>query len=358
MTQPPCGWSYFIFFSFRKLRKLRNLDPSKKLDVVAVGAVCVDAQLVGDDALLERYSLTKAASNDLGAEVLKYAADDGMTKTAGGPATNIAAGIALRGGNAALVGKVARDELGSFFSARVQNFGVEYTALLAEKADVGTTFIMVVTTPDKERTFACYNGAGLCLSPEDVDQTLVGGAKITYLDSYLWLSDSGRETVHHAAALAKQSGSLVALSLNDKGLVAKNREEFLALAKSHADILLGDQKEFGALFGTATLEETTAAVAKLGLTASITAGAKGAYVVENGVTTHVPAQKIERIVDTSGAGDQFAAGFLYGLSQGKSAPDAAAIGASWAADVIQHFGAEPKIGKNAPASSPGPKPSL
>lgn len=329
--------------------------PAKKYDVVAIGALCVDAQVIGDEALLERYNLVKAASNDIGAEVLKYVADDGMPKTAGGPATNIAAGIALRGGNVALVGKVAGDDLGSFFSSRVKSFGVEYTAVLAEDAKLGTTFVMVVTTPDKERTFACYNGAGLALQPEDVDLALIGNAKITYLDSYLWLSDSGREAVHHAADLAKREGSLVALSLNDKGIVAKNREAFLALATSHADILVGDQKEFGALFGTSTLEETRDAVAKLGVTASITAGAKGAYVIEDGVMTHVPAQKVERIVDTSGAGDAFAAGFLYGLSQGKAAPDAATVGASWAADIIQHYGAEPKIGKNAPGPALGPK---
>ncbi|TAL39540.1 MAG: adenosine kinase [Alphaproteobacteria bacterium] len=329
--------------------------PDKKFDVVAIGAVCVDAQVIGDDALLERYSLTKAVSNDIGADVLKYAADDGMPKTAGGPATNIAAGIALRGGNAALVGKVAGDDLGSFFSARMQSFGVEYTALLAEDADKGTTFIMVVTTPDKERTFACYNGAGLMLSPEDIDRSLIREAKITYLDSYLWLSENGREAVRHAAETAKQEGSLVALSLNDRHIVEKNREAFLSLATSHADILVGDQKEFGALFGTTTLEETKDAVAKLGVIASITAGAKGAYVIEDGVMTHVPAEKIEHVVDTSGAGDAFAAGFLYGLSQGKTAPDAASIGASWAADIIQHFGAEPKIGKNASPSAPGRK---
>jgi sugar/nucleoside kinase (ribokinase family) len=256
------------------------------------------------------------------------------------------------------VGKVAGDALGSFFSSRVQSFGVEYTALLAEKSDVGTTFIMVVTTPDKERTFACYNGAGLALAPDDVDASLIGNPKITYLDSYLWLSDKGKETVRHAAELAKQSGSLVALSLNDRGIVAKNREEFLSLAATYADILIGDMKEFAALFGTSSLEETAEAVSTLGLTASITAGAKGAYVIENGAMTHVPARKVEHIADTSGAGDAFAAGFLYGLSQGKSAPDAGATGALWASEIIQHFGAEPKIGKNAAPAASGPKPSL
>jgi sugar/nucleoside kinase (ribokinase family) len=333
------------------------MQPEKKYDVLALSALCVDAQVRGDDELLQRHGLVKAVSNDVGAEALKrITADPDLPRTAGSPGANIAMGIALRGGNAALIGKLANDPLGEFFAARVKSFGVEYTAVLAEGADTGTTFIMVVTTPDKERTFACYNGAGLMLAPDDVDAAAISNAKITYLDSYLWLSESGRETVWHAAGLAKQSDSLVALSLNDRHIVQKNREEFFDLATTHADILVGDLKEFCALFGTSTLEETAAEVGKYGLTASITAGAKGAYVIADGVMTHVPAQKIEQVVDTSGAGDAFAAGFLYGLSQGKAAPDAAAIGASWAAEIIQHFGAEPRIGRNAVKNAGGPKP--
>jgi sugar/nucleoside kinase (ribokinase family) len=334
------------------------MDSSKKYDVTAIGAVCVDAQVVGDEALLERYNLVKAASNDVGAEARKYANDDSLAKTTGSPGTNIAAGIALRGGNAALIGKVANDELGNFFAARVKSFGIEYTPVVADEADVGTSFVMVVTTPDKERTFACYNGASLAMMPEDVDAALIGHSKLTYLDSYLWLSETGKETLHHAAELAKQSGGLVALSLNDRNIVANNRDDFLALAATHADILVGDMKEFAALFNTSSFEETVEAVNTLGLTASITAGAKGAYVIENGAMTHVPAKKIDHLVDTSGAGDAFAAGFLYGLSQGKSAPDAGAVGALWASEIIQHFGAEPRIGKNAGPAAKGPTPSL
>jgi sugar/nucleoside kinase (ribokinase family) len=335
------------------------MKPEKTFNVVALSALCVDAQVTGDDDLLGRHGLIKAASNDVGAEALKrITAESNLPKTAGSPGANIAIGIALRGGNAALIGKIANDPLGEFFAARVKDFGVDYTAVLAEGTGTGTTFIMVVTTPDKERTFACYNGAGLMLSPEDVDAGVIANSKITYLDSYLWLSESGRETVWHAAGLAKQSDSLVALSLNDKHIVEKNREEFFDLATTHADILVGDLKEFGALFGTSTLEETAAEVGKYGLIASITAGAKGAYVIEDGIVTHVPARKVEQVVDTSGAGDAFAGGFLYGLSQGKTASDAATLGASWASDIIQHFGAEPKIGKNAAPPAPGFKPSL
>jgi sugar/nucleoside kinase (ribokinase family) len=328
---------------------------TKTCDVVAIGAVCVDARVIGDDALLERHGLIKAASNDVGAAALKRITDEpDLPKTAGGPATNVAVGIALRGGSSALVGKVANDELGVFFTQRVQSLDVSFTPLAAEEDGPGTTFVMVITTPDKERSFACYNGAGLTMTPEDLDPGLINEAKITYLDSYLWLSETGRETVQHAAVLAKAGESRIALSLNDAGLIARNREAYLELATNHADILVGDMKEFNTLLGTATLEEAAKKLETLGVTAAITAGAKGAWVVENGALTHVPAQKIAKLVDTSGAGDQFAAGFLYGLAQDKSAVEAANIGASWAADIIQHFGAEPQVGKNAPPKASKP----
>jgi sugar/nucleoside kinase (ribokinase family) len=327
----------------------------KKFNVTAIGALCVDASVAGDDELLARHGLVKAASNDVGAAGLeRITADPGLPKTAGSPGANVAMGISLRGGKAALVGKIANDEGGNFLAARLQSFDIDYTPVIAADAAKGTTLVMVVTTEDKERTFACYNGAGLDLMPEDIDEKLIRHAAVVYLDSYLWLSESGRETVQHAAALAKQSGALVALSLNDAGIVAANREAFLELARSHADILLGDRKEFMALLGTQTWEETEAALKNFGRIASVTAGAKGAHIFADGEITHVPALKIGRIVDTSGAGDSFAAGFLYGISEGKSPADSARQGAAWAAAMVQQAGAEPKVGKNAPQAPQKP----
>jgi sugar/nucleoside kinase (ribokinase family) len=339
---------------------MRKKPPAgKKYHVAAIGALCIDASVSGDDSLLERHGLVKAASNDVGHEGLgRITNDPDLPRTAGGPGTNVAMGIGLRGGRAALVGKVANDNGGSFFTSRVQSFGVDYTPVVTADESKGTTLVMVVTTPDKERTFACYNGASLDLAPEDIDSSLIADAAITYLDSYLWLSETGREAVHHAAHLAKQNGGLVAMSLNDAGIIAANQPAFLALAKSHADILLGDQKEFMALFGTKSWEETIAALHETGCIASVTAGAKGAHVVAEGKVIHVPAEKVERLVDTSGAGDSFAAGFLYGIAEGKSPEDSARQGAQWAAAMIQHAGAEPKVGKNAFTALPAAKPPI
>jgi len=329
----------------------------KTYDVVALSAICVDIQLKAPDEHLSAHGVKKGLTNLVTPQtVADIVSGHNPNITPGSPGANVVAGVALRGGNAALIGKIANDDNGNFFKTRVQNNGIVYTPLLSANDATNTTAVLVVTTPDKERTFAFAAGAGMELAPEDVDAKLIAASKITYLDSYLWLTPNGKDAVHHAAELAKQSGGLVALALNDAGVVGRNQQAFLALALSHADILVGDQKEFATLFGTATLDETMDAIKASGKTASMTMGAKGAYVFENGTAAHVPANKIDpaKIVDTNGAGDQFAAGFIYGLASGKSIVDAGKQGADWATDIIQHMGAEPKVGKNAaPAPNSG-----
>lgn len=332
----------------------------KKFDILAFGAACVDINMTVEEGCVESHGLQKGLSliiEDKKVEALINTGTD-VIKTPGGPGANVAMGISLRGGSAAMISKVANDDHGVFFTQRIQSHGIDYMPVISADENASTTCVVVLTTPDKERSFASTNGASYTITPEDVDLTLINQAEIVYFDSYLWLSSSGIDTVHHAAAETKKSGGRVAMALNDAGLIARNRLAFLALTISHTDILLGDQREFMALFGTATLEETVASIKSLKLTASITAGASGAYVVENGTSTHIPAQKIKEIVDTCGAGDQFAAGFLYGLAQGKSVVESGLIGAQWAADIIQHRGAEPKIGKNAPppTNDPSPRP--
>lgn len=320
----------------------------KPYDVVALSALCVDIQSAVPESEITRHGLKKGLTNQVSPETVRaITLGDDAIKTPGSPGGNVAGGIALRGGKVALIGKIANDEAGVFITQRLQSHDVDFTPVISSNPQSATNAVMVLTTPDRERSFAFASGAAYELAPEDIDTALISQAKITYLDSYLWLSDSGQDAVAHAAALAKQSGGKVAMALNDAALVARNRDKYLALAISHADILVGDRKEFMALFGTATIEETFEKVAAHGFTAAITAGAKGADVIENGVRTHVPARKIDHVVDTNGAGDQFAAGFIYGLAAGKSAADSAAQGASWASDVIQHRGAEPQVGKNA-----------
>ena len=328
----------------------------KHYDIVALSAICVDIRIESTDATLKKHNLKKGLSNPVSAQVLQeiLSGHDNAHRTTGSPGGNVTAGIALRGGKAALVGKIANDDHGQYYAKRAKEHGIHYTPSLSTNKGTVTTCAAALITPDKERSFAFLPGAGAELAPEDIDHGLISKAKITYLDSYLWLSETGKDAVHHAAEHAKRAGSKVAIALNDAHVVAQNQAAFLKLVKSHGDILVGDQQEFANLLGTKTFEETVEALHKIGCTASITAGAKGAYVVHGGNLDFIPSRKVakENIVDTNGAGDQFAAGFLYGLASGKHPVEAGHIGAGWAADVIQHAGAEPRIGKNAPRGKP------
>lgn len=330
------------------------MPEAKHYDVVAVTAVCVDIRIESTDEALKEYGVTKGESCVVSKETLqKILTGHEDARAAGSAGGNVAAGIALRGGKAALIGKIANDDNGKFFAARAAQNDIHYTPVVATDKLLSTTSVAALITPDKERSFAFLPGAGGELAPEDVDACLIAKSKITYLDSYLWLSENGKAAVHHATALARESGSRVAVALNSAAVVAQNQAGFLALIKK-GDILLGDQNEFATLLGTQTFEETVEKLHKLGVTASITAGAKGAYVVDSGALNFVPSLKVpkEKIVDTNGAGDSFASGFLYGLAHGKNVVEAGHQGSSWAAAVIQHAGSEPRVGKNTPKAKP------
>lgn len=332
-----------------------NDNKNKKYDVLALSAICVDIQLKATDEHVAAHGVKKGLTNLVAPSVLKsLIRGQDCAVTPGSPGVNVVAGVALRGGNAALVGKIASDDHGDFIHKRLTGHGIDYTPVLSSNPDTATTGVLVLTTPDKERSFAFAAGAGMELSPEDVEETMIAQAKIVYLDSYLWLTENGKEAVHHAAALSKKSGGMVAVALNDANLIAQNRAGFQKMVAEHADILVGDAKEFMALFGTETLEETLEAVKACGCKAALTLGARGAWAIEGEAATHVPALKIDsdKIVDTNGAGDQFAAGFLYGIARGKPLEDCAKQGASWASDIIRHMGAEPQVGTNAPANPP------
>lgn len=333
---------------------------NKLYDVVALCSAAVDIQMPSHDERLSSFGLKKGLSNSVTAE--QQAAilnNQSFAQSPGSAGGNVAMGIALHNGKSGLIGKVANDNAGAFFTERVQSHGVNFMPSLCD--DLPTTSILVLTTPDAERTFAVVNGAGSALSPEDVDAGLISAAKITYIDSYLWATNQGEETIRHSAQLAKLSEGRLAIALNDVNITRQYRDKIMSLICDSSSILVGDEKELQALLNTSNAEETTKAILSLGCTAAFTQGKNGAYVTDGSHGFfHVPAHKVDNVIDTSGAGDQFAAGFLYGLAQGKTVVASAQMGTDWAAAVIQHMGAEPQTQKNLPASSqnqPRPTPS-
>ncbi|MDD9900936.1 MAG: adenosine kinase [Alphaproteobacteria bacterium] len=328
----------------------------KTLDIVAVGAPAVDLQFFADDAFLAQQGLKKGQST---ATTTQHIADalkgHDVVKTPGGACTNVVTGIALHSGRAAMIGKIANDENGVWLAQKMKEAHVQFEAAVTT-SDSATACIAVITTPDAERSFL-YVGqvAGYELAPEDIDETTIARARYTYIDSFLSFSDSGRQAAQHAADVAKRHNSKVAVSLNSKGHINDNPQHFQTLAQK-ADILLGDQKEFMTLFKTDSMDTVYEELHKLGCMAAITAGAAGSHIVHAGKVTHIPAQKVKNVVDTSGAGDQYAAGVLFGLARRATLEKSAAQGAAWAAHIVQHAGAAPRDTLK-PAKAP-PKPKL
>lgn len=334
----------------------------KPFDVVALGAIAVDLQVEAHENTIDDHGLQKSFTNTVSPEKQAIIAASGGTlvlRAAGGAGGNVVCGIAAHGGSAALVGKIGNDDHGQFYANRMREHGVHYQPLLPADGTIPTTSIMVLMTPDRERTFAFVPGAGVHLTPDDIDESLIAQAKIVYLDAYLWLSETGRHTVHHAADVAKGLGTKVAIAINDAKLTEINRVALLDLAQKHGDIIVGDRREFMALMGTDNLDDAFALAKTLlpHCVISVTAGAKGALIFDQGTVTAVPAVKVEKIADTNGAGDQFAAGLLHGLATGKTPVEAAHQGAHWAAEIIQKIGAEPHLrGSSTKAAKPSHNP--
>jgi sugar/nucleoside kinase (ribokinase family) len=320
------------------------MKKSEMFDIVAVGVPTLDLQVFTDEAFLTRHGLKKSLDVPMTPEALERALGDAggtVTRSAGGPGLNVAAGVTLNGGRAALVGKIANDEAGRFFAEDTAARRVDFMPLLTPGGQ--TTRVLVATTPDKERTFATVGDAGFTLAPEDIDEKLIARARTVYLDAYLWTSPQGRAAAHRAAALGRAHGARVALGLNNTDLVTDHRQDILTLAGAHLDYLVGDHAEFAALAGEKDMRAIAARLKPFNIICGITRGREGADVVQEGRITRVPARPVANVVDSSGAGDQFASGFIHALGRGDFAEDAAEQGHARAAKVLLHAGAAPAM---------------
>jgi adenosine kinase len=275
------------------------------------------------------------------------------TEISGGSAANTIAGVASLGGRAAFIGKVKDDTLGRTFTHDIRAAGVHFaTPPAPEGLATGRCYVLV--TPDGERTLNTYLGAAQNLQPEDVDDETVAAAAITYLEGYLWDPRHAKEAFRKAAAIAHQAGRLVALSLSDSFCVDRWRAEFLELMRAGTvDLLFANESELHSLYQTADFDTALRALRADARLAVVTRSEKGCVVVTRECTEAVPAFPIERVVDTTGAGDLFAAGFLFGVARGLELAAAARIGALAAAEVIQHLGARPATSLQALAAEHG-----
>jgi len=316
----------------------------RRLDVLAIGNAIVDVIADADDDFLAREGMHKGAMRliDEGEAVRLYEAMGPGREASGGSAANTAAGIASLGLKAGFIGQLANDQLGAIFGHDIRSLGVEFDT--APRDDVGATArCLILVTPDAQRTMNTFLGAAQRLGPEAVDPAHVAEAQILYLEGYLWDPDEPRQAMYKAMDAARASGTKVAFTLSDSFVVERHRADLMRLLdEGRIDILFANEAEITQLAGAADFDSAVARVASKVPTLVATRGEQGAVAVRSGERVEVPAETIERLVDTTGAGDLFAAGFLAGEARGLGLERSLKLGAIAAAEVIQHYGARPE----------------
>lgn len=317
-------------------------------DVVGIGNAIVDVLAQTDETFLHTQGLTKgamtlidAATADRLYDELNTLTNRGCVEKSGGSAGNTMAGLASLGARGAYIGKVANDELGATFTNDLKALGTTFhSAPLVDSAPTARCLVMV--TPDAQRTMATFLGACVELGPEDVDAATIGTAAVTYLEGYLWDKPRAKEAFIKAATLAHEAGRKVALSLSDAFCVGRHRAEFQHLVANHVDILFANETEILSLYERETFEQAAQHVRAHCDVAALTRSEKGSVVIAGSQVYEVPAFPVARVVDTTGAGDLYAAGFLFGYTRKLGFTECAKIGALAAAEVISHFGARPE----------------
>ncbi|MFL6754064.1 MAG: adenosine kinase [Sphingomicrobium sp.] len=317
---------------------------SSSLDIVAIGDAIVDVIATADDRFIEQHGLPKGGMQLLSSEEADelYAAMGPAREISGGSAANSMAGAAALGLDVAFVGQVANDQLGAIFAHDMVSLGVRFeTQPLQSPPPTGRCLILV--TPDAQRTMNTCPGASHELTPAALDAELIRSASFTFLEGYLWGPERPRAAMLEAARIAHSASRTVAFTLSESLCIGDRREGVRGMIEAGtADLLFGNEDEVRHLTGCEDLADCIAALSKSVRTVVITRGARGAVAFENGEQVAIAAAPVERVVDTTGAGDQFAAGFLAGRCRGRSLKGCLEAGSIAAAEVISHFGARPE----------------
>ncbi len=322
--------------------------------VVGLGNAIVDVISQTDDAFLKEWNIQKDSMTlieEERADALTKASNDAL-ETSGGSGANTIAGVASFGGNAAYIGKVSADRLGKVFRDDMARIGVPFdTAPLIDGAATARSIIFV--TPDGARSMNTFLGASVEFSPSDVDATTVEAGGILYLEGYLFDKDAAKAAFVHAAEIAHAAGRKVALTLSDSFCVDRHRESFRQLIRSQIDILFANEAELLSLYETEDFDTAIDMLRADNALAAVTRSEKGSVVIGDGEPITVPAEPVDKVVDTTGAGDQYAAGFLYGYALDLPLATCAKLGHIAAAEVISHYGPRPETALSTLAEQAG-----
>ncbi len=327
------GWQIVAFPSDR---------PS--YDVVGIGNALVDVIAHADDTFIHRESLVKGSMTLVDTEraLHLYRALGSAVEMSGGSAANTVCGVSSFGGKAAYIGKVSGDDLGEVFGHDLLAVGVHFSP--GQPLDgIPTGRCIIVVTPDAQRTMNTYLGVSSYMKPPDIDESVVAAGRVLYMEGYLFDRDDAKAAFRHAAEVAHAAGREVSLTLSDSFCVDRHRDDFRALVADEVDILFGNEHELMSLYELDTFEAAIAAIRRDSALAIITRGDLGAVVITREEIIDVAAEPVKQVIDTTGAGDLFAAGFLYGYTNGFSLAESGRLGALAASEVISHVGPRPLV---------------
>ena len=313
-----------------------------EFDVVALGNAIVDVIVRTKDEFLVDNEIEKGVMTLIGADQAEKLYDRVVAEKemSGGSAANTIAGLASIGGRGAFIGKVRNDELGVLFQRDIRSLGVRFDTPPATSG-AGTARCLVLVTDDAERTMNTYLGACVGLETKDVEESLIRAAQVTYLEGYLWDPPGAKSAFRKAMEIAHGAGRLVALTLSDPFCVDRYRTEFVQLVAESVDILFANEKEIISLYEAKDLEDAVRQVRGHCKVVALTLGARGAMVLSGNEVHVVEPAPVERLIDTTGAGDLYAAGFLFGYTAGHELAICGTYGSKAAAEVISHYGARP-----------------
>ncbi len=327
-------------------------DP--KLDVVALGAAIVDLLHTADDAFLEAHDIAKGGMTLIDEERALYLTSifADAVSASGGSAGNTVTGVASFGGRAGFIGKTADDALGAAYAKGFYDLGAVFTTP-ALKGPPGTGRCLIVVTPDGERSMCTYLGASGLVEPSDIDRALVESAAVTFLEGYMFDREQAKAAFVHASEIARAAGRKVSVTLSDVFCVDRHRASFKHLVENHIDIVFANEGELLSLYETDNFDvalETIRAACPL---AVVTRSEQGSIIAAGPETFHVAAAPVAKVVDTTGAGDLYAAGFLFGYTRNLPLPQCGALGSLAAAEVISHIGPRPLVSLRALAAERG-----
>ena len=317
--------------------------PEKSLDVVGIGNAIVDVIVPAEETFLDDHGLTKGTMTlveEAMAERLYASVGPGL-ETSGGSAANTLAGIAQLGGRAAFIGRVRDDQLGSIFSHDIRAVGAHFETPPATTGPA-TARCLILVTPDAQRTMCTYLGASVGLDPRDLNLDLVRQARVLYLEGYLWDSEEAKQAFLAAAEVARASGGEVALSLSDAFCVDRHRESFQELVDGHVDILFANEMEITSLYKADDFEQAAAEVRGRCRLAALTRSEQGSVLLRGDETIAIEPYRLGELVDTTGAGDLYAAGFLHGHTRGESLERCGRLGSLCAGAVVTQLGPRPQ----------------